>query len=487
MKKIIAFLLAAALCCAMFILPGMAAGDNEKVDIKYATKAPTVDGKVSSGEYVSALPTHDYSATSTEIASYQEHNKLTDLHYEFYICWTETDLYMAWKVYSSTFGALPEQYYTETGNMWMYSCVQFILTPGAPDNTKATYQTAQWSGNYLEVGLALREDGESCKVAWSKPAGAEALTVDDWDAAIIRDEANKVTTYEVRLPWNKTGVQAIGNEAQFGLTYAVAGQEDYNVTPGMLEWPNAILGGKNADNAGIMTLTGHKEMEITSIEVEPGLVDGTLPTDYVAGTSVALTIDAVDTSVGGNTSRVFTDPSKIADKSTAWSQVLLLAPVEGKDGVYSVVENIAGDGTGIKFSSEITTGMIALAFHANDIADGSEQAARKIAASGIAVGTELKLFGIDLTENKVLYKNSMVYTTDGSAGETTSETETTSEASSEAETTSETSKAASSAAASSEAAEEGSSLLWLWIVIGVVVVAGAAVAVVMIIRKKKQA
>jgi hypothetical protein len=141
--------------------------------------------------------------------------------------------------------------------MWQFSCVQFMLCTGAPDASKpGTYQTSQWSGNYLEVGLSIMPDGTSYKIAWSKPVGGENLTLADWDFVGVRDEAAKTTTYEVRIPWVKSGIKTVGNNAQFGLAYAVSDQQDFNVERSMCEWQDAILGGKNMDNGAVITLAG---------------------------------------------------------------------------------------------------------------------------------------------------------------------------------------------------------------------------------------
>ena len=507
MKKILSFLLVAMMLVALFAIPGMAAEDvNPKLSIEFAKTAPTIDGVIKSGEYVTKFPVHNYNGASKEIKDYQEHNKNNDWEYDFYICWTEKDLYMAWEVHSDTFGPLPEKYYDNTGWMWEYSCVQFILTPGAPDSKVIKYQTGEWGGNYLEVGLAQQENGESCKVAWSKPAGAEKLQVTDWDAVIKRDDKKKTTTYEVRLPWNKTGIEKVGDGAQFGLTYAVAAQEFYGDdaerpgvpgTPMMLEWPNAILGGKHADNAAVITLTGNKEIEITENTVEVSNVDlpkGTLPDDFKVGENVGLDITQVNEKLNGNDTVLVTNLKNIKDYNLKWSQNLLLKPVEGKKDEYEVVENLAGTGEDPVFKTELKDGVLVYAAHSNDENDGSAEAARKKAAAAIEVGSHVKIFGVK--DGERIYSNAMIYTVPSGSEEKPEESkpeeskpeeskpeESKPEESKPAEESKEESKPAEES--KEEEKEEGDNLLWLWIVIGVVVVAAIVVVIVVVSKKKK--
>ncbi|MBQ0108728.1 MAG: hypothetical protein KBS44_00430, partial [Clostridiales bacterium] len=347
-----------------------------------------------------------------------DHDEYKNWDVDFYACWNETDLFMGWVVKSDIHVGLDVSgEYADSsqwGWMWEYSCLQFILTPGAPDAKKpGTYQTSQWAGNYLEGGITLASDGETKKIAWSKPTNvSDLLSPNDWDCAIVRDDNAKTTTYEVRIPWNKTGVEEIGNGAQFGFTYAAAAQEHYdNVKKGMLEWQDAILGGKNADAAAVITLTGNKDIEITEVSYESNtpisLPEGTLP-EVLDGQQV-LYIDTVNSSIVGESSTLITDASATAGKNLRYSHNILLAPVEGKDNVYTIVESLVGTGEDVKFSSKIEKGMIVAAFH-SDGAEGSKGAERRAAAAAIPVGTEVTVFGVDLKKGEQIYSNACLIT-----------------------------------------------------------------------------
>ena len=515
MKKILAFLLAATMLCALFVLPS-AADDkkNFEVDIPYVSKAPSIDGTVKSNEYGSSFALHTYSDNKEQFED-TEHNQFTDWDFDFHMAWDADNLYMAWVVDSDVHAGLPEQDFTSDGifdendypYMWQYSCVQFIFTPGAPDGTKV-YQTADYSGNYLEVGLCLSAEGKQCRAVWSRPVGAEALDVNDWDAIINRDDAAGTTTYEVRIPWGKSGIKEVGNGAQFGLTYAVAAQEDYNVKRGMIEWQDAVLGGKNADNAAIVTLTGNEKIEksensaaYSQAPVEE-LKEGTLP-EYVTADTVKLGLDSVNTGIIGESSVLYTAADKM--ENTKWAHCLLLEPMSGDR--YKVIETKTGAGEEVVFENEFKKGMLVAAFH-SDGADGSTGKERREAAMALQAGDEVGLFGINLADAKRQYSNAMlfVYTeTIGGGDESSEVVDDSSEVVDESsEVVDESSEAESSVAESSVADEsskteeskttsstdssvgddEGGSLTWLWIVLGVVGVAAVAVVVVIVLKKK---
>ncbi len=510
MKKLLAFLLVATMIVAMFAIPAAASDTvNYQEEFKYTKKAPNVDGKVEKGEY-GTRPVHSYPDDKEQFVD-SEHNDYaeSDWDFDFYGVWDEDYLYMAWVLNTETHIAIPEVDQNGNGSwgeedygyMWMYSCVQFIFTPGAPAKGETLYQTSAYGGDYLEVGLALTAEGNPIRIAWSKPVAASALDPNDWDASIVRDEAAKTTTYEVRIPWSKSGVAKVGNDAQFGFTYAVAAQE-YNTKRGMIEWQNGVLSSKDADSAAVITLTGNEEITITEVIPEQPKTEGTLP--EAAKDAVQIALDGVNMSITGEKAYLYTDPATVGDNNNGWATSILLAPVDGEEGVYEVVETKTGSGEKFSFDSEIADGMIAISVHSDGTGVGQERAA---AARALVAGDKLGLFGVDLEKGDTTYSNAMLYVIGGETEDpTTSEdvseevsedvsTETSEDASTEVSEdasteASEDASAATSEEASTEAStdaattEEEGSLLWLWIVIGVVVVAGVVVAVVVISKKK---
>ncbi|MBQ2813365.1 MAG: hypothetical protein IJE63_08900, partial [Clostridia bacterium] len=272
-------------------------------------------------------------------------------------------------------------------------------------------------------------------------------------------------------------------------------------------WQDAVLGGKNADNAAIVTLTGKEDMVITNVSngfsqapVEE-LKEGTLP-EYVTADTVKLGLDSVNTGIIGESSVLYTAADKM--ENTKWAHCLLLEPMSGDR--YKVIETKTGAGEEVVFENEFKKGMLVAAFH-SDGSDGSTGKERREAAMALQAGDEVGLFGINLADAKRQYSNAMlfVYTETISGDDSSEVVDDSSEVVDESsEVVDESSEAESSVAESSVADEsskteeskttsatdssagddEGGSLTWLWIVLGVVGVAAVAVVVVIVLKKK---
>ena len=499
MKKLLAFLLAATMLCAMFVIPSAAADNvNYQEEFNFIEKAPKIDGEVKTGEYGKA-PIHSYPEDKSQFVD-NEHNQYaeSDWDFDFYGAWDKEYLYLAWVLNTETHIAIPEQDFNgdgvwdsnDYGYMWQYSCVQFILTPAEPVKGTTTFQTGDYSGDYLEAGLALTAEGEQIRVAWCKPVNASALEVNDWTAVIKRDDEAKTTTYEVRIPWEKTGLSKVSNDAKFGFTYAVAAQ-DYNAKPGMIEWQNGMLTKKDADSAAAIALVG-EEID-KPIDPTPSKEAGKLPEE--ATDKVQIVIDGVDKAIAAEMSFLMTNPANLVGKNTKWASNLLLAPVEGEAGYYTVVENIQGAGEDVVFTSEITDGMLCLSVHSDG--EGKAGYERKAAAAALTAGTKVALFGVDLDKKDTLYTNSMLYVVEAASevpGESSDVSDESSEVSTESSEVSEESSEASveesskteskaDSSATSEEEKGGNAGLIIGIIAGVVVI--AAVVVVLLLKKKK--
>ena len=496
MKKILAFLLVALTVAALFVVPASAADDkNYKVTVpgvKEGQASPVPDGVVKAGEYVSKTPIHSFSANRGQFNT--DHDEYGDWDVDFYTCWDADNLYLAWVVHSDIQVGMPSSKLSAAGglgNMWEYSCVQFILTPGAPDGTPGKYQTDKWAGNYLECGLTLVDNKDAQKVAWSAPVGLTTMNTNDWDGVIKRDEAAKTTTYEVRIPWKATGVQVKGDNAQFGLTYAVAAQEQYtSVKKGMLEWQDAILGSKNADNAAVMTLEPIGDEPTVIVPVDPVLKEGEVPAEVKDATCI--TLDGLNKAITGEKAYLITKPTKenIASYNTKYALGLLLEPVEGKTNTYKLVEKVQGaaaDKEVIEFTTDIKDGMVLALIHSDGQKEG---AARRDTAAGLEVGSELYLFGVDVAKGEQLYSNAALYVTSATVVDDSSAEESSKEESSKPESKPESKTESSkveSTPASSTAEEEGGlpPIAKVLIIVGVVIIIGAVVAVIIVKKKKK--
>ena len=404
MKRIFAILLTVAMLFSLLALCVAAEEtelENQELEIDLLDKAPVIDGEITSGEY-GKYPVHTYKNGEDnpgfKTSDCYELTDDPDLQIDFYAGWTETDLYLAWKVKTKYDFRIPEG--LGDGYMYEYCCVQFILTTGAPNKSVLKYQTADWSGDYLEIGCCLKDDGLSYKVCWSQPLAANnGLTLADWEFAGSRE--GDITTYEVRLPWEKTGVQVVGTDAQFGLTYAVGAQEQFNnVAMGMIEYQDAILWGKHADSAAIVTLkSGDKEIEqkevkiaITSKDEAP---EGKLPEGLEA---TILAPDKVNAAVGSEGCALISKPSNLATYGCAWSYCMLLRPdgkIDDVDGYYTVVDAVQGAGETPVFAEEFKKGDMVIAFHS----DGGAGSERKAAAMALPIGQQVYLFGFETDDN----------------------------------------------------------------------------------------
>ncbi len=286
MKRIFSVLICVSILCAMFVMPSNATSEliNKSVDIPFVENAPVVDGVVSFNEYGSYSPIHSFARNSAQFTDDGNHNRLNNIDdIQFYISWTEDNLYMAWIVDTDVHTPFPKGTYEMEGDyakmvyedwpqtyeeqvatlkyMWYFSCIQFIITPGAPQAGTTNYQNDK---NFLSIGLCEMDDGTIGKATWNVPNGAyiEEYAAFYLDAAIVRNDTIGATTYEIAIPAEFCGVSSFSNNTTLGLGYAVSAQEHYwENGSSMLEWQDSMLSwpGK-ADNAGVIKLTGNENI-----------------------------------------------------------------------------------------------------------------------------------------------------------------------------------------------------------------------------------
>ena len=240
--------------CIFINLSGKA--KNSPVNIKYTSKAPVIDGIINENEYGQKIHSSDYS-NNQFIDIYDPDHSIKD---DFYMTWDKQYLYLAWVVYTKN--QFPVGDYNndniiddkDLNHMWECSSVQFMLCFGAPDFKYKNYQTKSWEGNYLETGISIMNDRTSKKIIWSKPDNAKYIISDDITFTGSRDENNQTTTYEVKIPLNKIGINELKEGDKIGLTYGIGDQKNFNTEPSMLEWQDAILGNKNMDAGAVIYL-----------------------------------------------------------------------------------------------------------------------------------------------------------------------------------------------------------------------------------------
>lgn len=497
MKKIISILIVLVLAASVFIMPTSAASKNAQVTIQYTTTPPVLDGVVQPGEYGKKIHSVDYS--NDEFIADLDKDK--SIKADFYMCWTDDSLYMAWVVktdghwpidltvdYNKDGKADAATDGPDLGFMYKFSCVQFMMCTGEPNKDVKKYQTAQWSGDYLEVGLSIQKDGESKKIAWSKPKGGENLTTDAWDFSGARDEAKKTTTYEVRIPWNKSGVTKVGDGIKFGLTYAIGDQEDFDKEPNMCEWQDAILNGKNMDAAAVITLAGKKG---AVVEVSQDTSETSLPKGgfVLPANATSLKVDYTNTKLATGKSAIITDIKNLKNYNLKGATLVLVRPKSGSSTKFSVVSVTKNDSDDPKIDG-IKDGDVILAYHSNG--EGTAGYEKVKIAQSLKAGDPIVIVGYDLASGKKVNSDALIYlegaSEESSQASSTSKPTTSTETSSKAESSKPSTSSASStskAASETPAENEGDTTL-LWIIVVAVVVIGGGVAAYFIISKKKK-
>ena len=87
--------------------------------------------------------------------------------------------------------------------------------------------------NDYELGFATTKDGPRVYV-WVNPTRqSQPLTLED--CAIVRDEAAKVTRYEVAIPWRELGLDNAPSGRWLGMNVLV-NDNDGNARKGWLQW-----------------------------------------------------------------------------------------------------------------------------------------------------------------------------------------------------------------------------------------------------------
>ena len=221
---------------------------NPLVDIYKIGTAPKRDGVVSAGEYGDKIHT-TYEAGKEGEFDYN-YNFLRDVDADFYACWDDRNLYLAWVVRTDHHRAdTPGQ------GMWIWNCVQFEVCdrdPRLEDRVVLSLGCAPGTG---------AQAGKQFKELYSSGGQIDFSTFfrsSMWQFTGKRDDAAQTTTYEVSIPWttlntvsingynsldtDTTGFAALGGEPQegmvFGLGYVV------NDTTGVLQQGVELLPGE---------------------------------------------------------------------------------------------------------------------------------------------------------------------------------------------------------------------------------------------------
>ena len=506
-KSIIAALLSIALVLVMVfaLVPATvsAKSANAEYDLPYNSIAPKIDGVVDLGEY-STLPFHKINYDSDEFLTQYDTDK--SINADFYICWDNDAMYLAWVVYSELEAYSSPVYGADNlGSMWQHCCVQLMYTPYHPTLAEEIAPDT-YTGDYLELGVTMHEGQTPIKCVWNASGAQAGIGSADWDFAgnVETTTDGIVATYEIRFPWKASGLESVGNGTQIGLGYAIGDQTNFNDHNNMAEWMDCLLGGKAPKNLAIFTLAGKVNAdgeiddsqaevsqesfvgnESVDIPVAPGNIDvNSIPADATA----VLQQTPFNTSIVAGSSTIITDLTKVNEYNVKWAATAHLRPTD-KAGVYELLEVVWAAGGEAVFANEIQEGDIALAVHGDDSVDpNSESCQKREALRALEAGALVTFLGYDF-ETQLFATNAVVY-----YGNTVTEEESSEEPSAEPseEPSEEPSKEESAPAANtsddasvSEKEEGGNTGLIIGIVAGVVAVIAIVVVVVIVAKKKK--
>ncbi len=513
-KSIIASILSVALVLVMVLAlvptTASAANKNAEYNLPYNNVAPKTDGVVNPNEY-SLLPFNTVNYSSDEFVD--QFDKDHTIQADFYACWDDEAMYLAWVVRSELDAYSSPVYGADAlGNMWQHCCVQVMYTPYHPtlaeDIAPDTY-----TGDYLELGVTMHDGETPIKCVWNASGAQAGIGSADWDfAGNVLDTGDGIeVTYEIKFPWKASGLDAVGNGTVIGLSYVVADQVQFDVNNfdapqnNMVEWQDCILGGKAPKNLAIVTLAGKKDAQgnednsktEVSQELEgnesvdipnapPAIDENAIPESATA----VLSKPAFNTAITAGSATVITDLSKVNEYNVKWAATAHLRPTDAA-GVYELLEVVWADGGEVVFANEIKEGDIALAVHGDDSTDPNSQSCQdREALRALVAGDKVVFLGYDF-ENKLYATNAVVYYGANEESDVSEVPDESSEAES-SEVVDESSEAESSVATdSSDVSEDkaddkgGNTGLIIGIVVAVVAI--VAVVVVVVVLKKKKA
>lgn len=482
MKKIAILLSLLMIFPALLLSVSAARCVNSTLDVEYIKRTPYVDGVIGDGEY-SIYPTLSYSEDIEQFTNEDDHDEYDDWDFDFYISWNEYTLSMAWSVKTNVHSTVSE---SNLDDMERYSSVRLIVTPAYPEAGLTKFQEYK---NYLEIGVCELDSNETGIKVFNLPIGVSEDWSDHYElkSEVVRHEDKKLTVYEISIPWAITGIAVPAHDTELGVAFAVAAQEDYNVKKGVIEWNDAMLGEKNADNAAVVTLDSGCSLPDLPICSFPIIPEGFRPADSEG--AIKLDVYSINNETSAELTSLYLHRNQKFNNK--WAYSMLLAPVESKENVYKIVAAQQGDGENVAFEDQYEDGMIIFSLHS----DGGEGLARKEAAMSLPIGTELTLWGVDIENQEFIYRNAMLYVAKTDTPDTNESADTSDLSNSNSsDSTPSSDSSANGTASSSESSDEQSAdvsnsdggvlespIFWTVLIAVIAVIA----AIVIVIKKRR--
>lgn len=119
-------------------------------------------------------------------------------------------------------------------NIWQNDSIQFSLAPGVPGDSQSWY----------EYGISQTPEGPQI-YRWLSMKGAATGVLTKGTLSVTRDEATKITSYALALPWSEVSPirAALGNILSFSM---LVNDNDGAGRKGYIEWGSGIGAAKDA-------------------------------------------------------------------------------------------------------------------------------------------------------------------------------------------------------------------------------------------------
>lgn len=172
---------------------------------------------------VAKAPTIDLSKGNVKMSGYQG---VDDLSGSVWLNYDNDYFYLTAKVKDNI-----HAYPATDVNMWNNDSIQFAISNGLPGE----------DSNYYEYGISQTAAGSQI-YRWIGPIGIAKGLVLNGEVRVARDEAQKLTTYELALPWSE--LAPITTESGVFNFSLLVNDNDGNQRKGYIEWGGGIGDGK---------------------------------------------------------------------------------------------------------------------------------------------------------------------------------------------------------------------------------------------------
>ncbi len=157
-----------------------------------------------------------------------------------YLAWDERNLYFAAEVADDVHCQPVDG--GQADQMWQHDSVQIGIDVGG--DAKPSSNVPQYDGtNDYEIGFGLSQSAGPIAWLWANPKGNPAAVRLD-NGTIVRDEAAKMTRYDIAVPWSLLGLTGSPAGKWMGLNITV-NDDDGRGRKGALQWTPGMIFNKD--------------------------------------------------------------------------------------------------------------------------------------------------------------------------------------------------------------------------------------------------